>query len=587
MRKLLFTLSLLFGFLSNGLTQDCCDVDTKLVICYTAQADHCLPAVCTYTYDGDFMEGLRLKLNNPANFGPNGIAQCEVEPKELGLVSTVQEINNLQCDIILVGSFYIDLNTITSTTLDPSLLNAVIEWSKECDENLVIASQGETSAWGYGLLNMMDNPNTAGSVTEPNIFNGVFGSLTNFNQGGAFQANFNQIPPTGATILAESNSGLPTIVLDNATNDILLADVGMICNGPGDVTVNPNIVSDNDILACNLFALGCEIAGMESFTEIDAFICEDESYTLPDGIIVDQEGEYQSNLLSSNDCDSIIVTTVMFSIPQPSNFEYVGCDQDGFEVIIGNNTYNQDNPSGVEIVPNIYGCDSTVNIALTFNEHTNGVFDTTICIQDQFDYLDVNFNRTIDTTLVRTNVNGCDSFINVLVSEFDFPNIAIDSVLEITNNIPYTFNNTIPLGYNISWSPESGLSCTDCPNPVLNNSENIPTYTLSIESDGGCISNFDVNVGYICTPYIPNIFNPESDFGNDRFGAFTPCELQDFSISVFDRWGTLVFSSEDQSILWDGRLNKNFVVPGVYVYLCEYSNFGLPEQEVGQLTITR
>lgn len=594
MRNNLITL-LLIGLsigLSTGLcqAQDCCDIDTKLIICYTSQDDHCFPvtpAVCDYTYDGDNMEGIRLKLNNAANFGPNGLSNCDVEAQRLGPVTTVQEINDLQCDIILVGSFYTNLQDITQTLLDPSLTTAIRDWSMECEENLTIVSQGESTAWGYEVVNENVNPNSAGTVSTPNIFDGPFGSLTNFNQGGAFQANFSVIPSTGAIILAEDAVGRSTVVLDNATNDILMADVGIICNGPGPVSISPNINNDNDILTCNIFALGCEIAGFSSFTEVDTVICENESITLPDGMVVDMAGQYQTNLLNANDCDSIIVTNLSFSIPDASLFTYVGCDQDGFSVEIGGEVFDQSNAIGSKIVQNQYGCDSLVNIELTYLDNTSSVFDTTICIEDQFQYLGVTFDQAIDTAITILNAQNCDSTIFITVSEFDFPTIEIDSVVEILNNESYTFNNSIPPGYDLNWTPESGLSCTQCPNPVLNNVENIPLYEIEILSDGGCLTSFPIRVEYVCTPYIPNAFNPESQAGNKEFGAMTPCELSDYSMEIFDRWGSLVFETEDQSEFWNGRLKNKLIMPGVYVYRCEYSNKGVVEEKYGQLTLVR
>ncbi len=48
-------------------------------------------------------------------------------------------------------------------------------------------------------------------------------------------------------------------------------------------------------------------------------------------------------------------------------------------------------------------------------------------------------------------------------------------------------------------------------------------------------------------------------------------------MSIFDRWGNLVFLKEnisagDRSQGWDGRLNSNKVAPGVYVYKIEIVN---------------
>ncbi len=585
MRKILPSLFLLFSFFNTGYAQDCCDTDTKLVICYTSQFDYCNPAVCEYTFDGTNMEGIRKKLDNMSFFGPAGISSCDIETKPLNNINTTDDIEALDCDVVFIGSFYTNLANITTTTLDPNFLGTIRQWSTLCDENLTILFQGETTAWGYEIANGNDNPNIAGAITDPNIFNGPFGSLTTFNQGGSFQATFTQVPNTGITVLAEDAIGRPTVVLDQLTNDILLADVGIMCNNAGDVSNSPNINNNNDILACNILALGCEIAGVETFTEENIFICENSSYILPDGNIVDQEGEYTSTLIGSGDCDSIIITNLALSIPEDSLVTYIGCDQDGFSVQVGNTVYDQSNPVGSEILQNIYGCDSLVNIELTYNLHSSADFDTIICRDEPFNYLGVTFGGAIDTTLVIPNAANCDSVISVNVAEFAFPDIMIDSTLIIKNNIAYTFQNQVPSNYTVKWEPSSGLSCDDCINPTLNNIDNIPLYNIELTSVDGCVRNYTVTVTYTCSPYIPNIFNPESISGNENFTAMAPCTMEDYNLTIFDRWGSLVFQTNDQSIQWNGQLKNNKIVPGVYIYQCSFSNLGVTEQVVGNITV--
>lgn len=447
--------------------------------------------------------------------------------------------------------------------------------------------QGETTRWGYEIENANVNPNTPGAISTPNIFNGVFGSITNVNQGGSFQANFSTLPSTGATILAQDVQGRPTIVLDIATNDILMSDVGLVCNGAGDVTVSPNIQNNNDIFVCNVFALGCEIAS--SITEESATICRDADYELPDGLIVNQEGEYSSTILSSEGCDSTIVTTVEFAEIPPSSVTYDGCENDGYQIQVGNVVYNQSNPMGMETISSSQGCDSLVTITLNFKENSESVFDTIICPNDSFLYLGTVFSENADTTLIIPNSVNCDSFVNVNVQIYEFTDISIDtSPIEIFNNELFTFNNTIPSTYDIVWTPESGLSCTDCRSPVFNNTDNIPAYNLKITSSVGCTQEFNFEVGYTCEPYIPNIFNPESISGNDNFGPLVPCSLQDYNLIIYDRWGSVVFETNDQQIKWDGRFKTKYLNPGVFVYSVQYADADSKiVQKSGNLTLVR
>jgi gliding motility-associated-like protein len=65
--------------------------------------------------------------------------------------------------------------------------------------------------------------------------------------------------------------------------------------------------------------------------------------------------------------------------------------------------------------------------------------------------------------------------------------------------------------------------------------------------------------------YLPNAFTPNGDGLNDIFtghGTF----IMEYSICIYNRWGTEVFKSEDLEKGWDGKYNGQFCQSGVYYY---------------------
>ncbi|MBP6681492.1 MAG: gliding motility-associated C-terminal domain-containing protein, partial [Saprospiraceae bacterium] len=68
--------------------------------------------------------------------------------------------------------------------------------------------------------------------------------------------------------------------------------------------------------------------------------------------------------------------------------------------------------------------------------------------------------------------------------------------------------------------------------------------------------------------YIPNIFSPNDDQVNDIFfvGFGSDIHLVSMEGSIFDRWGNMVYRSEDIPFTWDGKRNETWMQPGVYVY---------------------
>ena len=55
--------------------------------------------------------------------------------------------------------------------------------------------------------------------------------------------------------------------------------------------------------------------------------------------------------------------------PTAGNEDYVGCENDGYTVVVNGTTYDEANPTGTEVIANgnALGCDSTVTINLVFN----------------------------------------------------------------------------------------------------------------------------------------------------------------------------------------------------------------------------
>lgn len=74
-----------------------------------------------------------------------------------------------------------------------------------------------------------------------------------------------------------------------------------------------------------------------------------------------------------------------------------------------------------------------------------------------------------------------------------------------------------------------------------------------------------------CPVYIPNAFSPNGDGINDELKAFSPCTFVEYRLRIFDRWGGILFDSQDSSFPhWDGGWKGTTVQTGVYVYLFDY-----------------
>ncbi len=105
------------------------------------------------------------------------------------------------------------------------------------------------------------------------------------------------------------------------------------------------------------------------------------------------------------------------------------------------------------------------------------------------------------------------------------------------------------------------------------------------ESMGGCyavsaVDSFgnESNLSYVscvdeCSYYLlPNVFSPNSDNLNDLFVAENPLGyVKKVDMKIFNRWGELVFQTENPLIEWDGKIKgtNSIVATGVYYYICD------------------
>ncbi len=75
-----------------------------------------------------------------------------------------------------------------------------------------------------------------------------------------------------------------------------------------------------------------------------------------------------------------------------------------------------------------------------------------------------------------------------------------------------------------------------------------------------------------CTYYVlPNIFTPDDNGQNDLYIPGPYRFVEKVALKIFNRWGKLVFQTDNPDINWDGKDidSKKLVTPGVYYYICD------------------
>ena len=176
---------------------------------------------------------------------------------------------------------------------------------------------------------------------------------------------------------------------------------------------------------------------------------------------------------------------------------------------------------------------------------------------------------TTEYTVLATDSLGCEteSTVTVYVSAPPYVDAGTDVYLQ-----PGSSGNLlagIPPGTDILWSPPEGLSCTDCPSPVAN-PEETTVYYVQITDSLGCSISDSVVVYAYPTIYAPNAFTPGPTELNTTFRLYG-VGIARFELSVYSRWGQLLYNSNDMFRGWDGNVNGIPAKQDVYVWKATYS----------------
>ncbi|MFN8323549.1 MAG: choice-of-anchor L domain-containing protein [Chitinophagales bacterium] len=197
-------------------------------------------------------------------------------------------------------------------------------------------------------------------------------------------------------------------------------------------------------------------------------------------------------------------------------------------------------------------------------------------------------------TVTIANSRGCITTQSVTVPE---PAEGIaqitpgDSSIQIggTTQLFATINNYTQAEIkSYSWGPFEGLNCTDCANPMVTGySQN--EYTLTLVYGNNCIATASTLVNVTGYPeiFIPNAFSPNGDGNNDVFLIYGAA-VKTVSLTIYNRWGELIFDSGNQFNGWDGHYKGQLQNPNVYTYVAGITYLdGKEIQKKGSFTLVR
>lgn len=124
------------------------------------------------------------------------------------------------------------------------------------------------------------------------------------------------------------------------------------------------------------------------------------------------------------------------------------------------------------------------------------------------------------------------------------------------------------------WQPDNNSGCEGCLDYIFHPTGSI-WVSVTVYDMLGCPAIDSLFLAVEPSVYAPNVFQPTSSNGNDRFALFSREPLPIRRFAVFDRWGEQMFERHDiftnqLADGWDGMSpRRKLALPGVYVFLAE------------------
>lgn len=200
---------------------------------------------------------------------------------------------------------------------------------------------------------------------------------------------------------------------------------------------------------------------------------------------------------------------------------------------------------------------------------------------------------TYPISLVITTPAGCSSTTTTPVEIMFFPLPVADFVTSpgVTN----VFNGKIGFvdrsEYAVTWLWEFGDGANSFEQNPYHYFNEVGEYriTLRVTNIAGC-EDIHEEVVVVNPFYIPNAFTPNGDGVNDLFYySGYDLDVSKYNMQVYNRWGQLVFSGQNENDTWNGETKDGTLAPqGTYVYRLQIKTNGGQEHTFdGQVNLLR
>jgi len=175
---------------------------------------------------------------------------------------------------------------------------------------------------------------------------------------------------------------------------------------------------------------------------------------------------------------------------------------------------------------------------------------------------------TIQYMVIVTNQFACSDTAQVTLNVAEKPRANAGADKSILEGQSVQLSGIVSgQGINYSWSPPVYIDNIQSLQPIVNPVADID-YIITVNSNTGCNSASDiVHVFVYKDIFVPTAFTPNNDGRNDYWNIPGLNAFTIYEVSVYNRYGDLVFHTKDNNLSWDGKFKGIEQPIGAYVFV--------------------
>ncbi|MBK6944603.1 MAG: gliding motility-associated C-terminal domain-containing protein [Flavobacteriales bacterium] len=430
------------------------------------------------------------------------------------------------------------------------------------DLTLDAANNGSTYQWASGQSTQIITPMISGlysvTVTTANNCTSTFDSQVTISPLINIELGNDTVLCQGTTMILNATSPAATYVWSTGANSPTLS-----VTQPGNYSVT---VQNAGCQATDNITVDYVDAPTDQLTDVT--VCIEESVILdagnPGSIFLWSTGSTDQTISpNSNGTYSVIVTNPNGCV-RTFNAEVVLVPMPNIE--LGNDTILCD---GELIVLDAKNLGSTYQwntgeTTRTLEVRTSGTYSVTVnngyCVQS--DSIDIGFNP---------------SPVNIAAHQF---------ITCLDEKPGYVIIDAGNAGAQFNWSTGEATQVI--------HADTYGTYLIEVTNRYDCSMRDSIEVAEYCpsTLYMPNTFTPNGDGLNDIFIPVGK-NISSVHLMIFDRWGGILFESNDPNVGWDGTYQGQLVKNDIYAWKLEYRFIdkngveSLLQKEIGHVQVLR